>query len=489
MRVLGLKALDLPHGPWKHIFSGVWSDKEISYHENPDKELLVMIYDHRGEAVRGMVFFMAKLFIVEGNPGGFFEAAGQNTIVIQKNTPTYKGSFLAAVTMPEYIKFSPRELIAAADRHSSELEMRATDIRGKTGDFAIKLIEARYAELSDTNELFGEPLALPSLVVRKDGPGLESAQLTGRVHLGQRLDGEKAEEDVRSFLLTTLSGEDTKQALHVIMEGCVINGVSGVVFDGFESVDSPSPNTDEYGKFGLTVDPMGMPVRRFKPGSDFFIELKLLDKDLFGDIVGAGHGVEMDLVGDALAKKPSNLKGLIEQLQAIDVEEKKYSAARAIRVCRLLGISYPGLFDGALEPKEIIAPWLKKMGRIAVVDTRGLKPSLKKGLVYCTLKTLYESYKKEFASSQMKALVVVGDEGIIGLPKTRLDHESNTLLKLAGEMGVGVCAVAKAMGDFDPDIRQNSTVAIQVMEGNSASVNEHGKAPYRINIRPTLSAI
>ncbi|MFC2174436.1 hypothetical protein ACFLQ2_01015 [archaeon] len=448
-----------------------------------------MIYDRRGDAVRGMVFFMAKVFVVEGNPGGFFEAAGPNTIVVQKNTPTYKGSFLIVTTTPEYVKFSPRELIAVADNHCDEIEKRATDVRSKTGDFAIKLVEAKYADLENTNELFGEPLALPALVVRKEGPGLESAELTGRVHLGQKLDGEKSEEDIKSFLLTTLSGADTTRGLHVMMEGCVINGVSGVVFDGFQQVDSPNANTDEYGKYGLTVDPMGMPVRRFKPGADFFIDLKLLNKDLFGDIVGAGHGVDMELIGEALEKKPFNLKGLIELLRGIKAEDKKFFGARAIRICRLMEVAYPGLFDGALEPKEIVAPWLKKMGRIAVVDTRGMKPSLKKGLVYCTLKTLYESYKKEFASSNMKVLVVVSDPDLVGEPKSLLDREANRLIKLSGETGIGVCAVAKARSELDPDIRQNSTLAIEVMEGNNASVNEHGGKPYRISFRPTLSAV
>ena len=479
----------MPHGPWKTLLSGVWSGKEVSYHENPEHELLVMIYDRRGEAIHGMVFFMVRLFQLEGKVGPFAEGAGENTIVIRKNTPTFNGSFLAVSTSPEYVKFTPRELISAAERHFAELEKRSAEIRKKSADFPVKLVEIRYAQASKTNELLGEPLALPSLIVRKEGFGLVSKQPRGRVHLGITLGGKKSEEGISSFLLTTVFGPDTRRALHVIMEGCLLNGVSGVAFGGFERAEAPSPDTDEFNKYGIDVEPLGMPTRRFRPGSDFFIELGLLTKELFGDITGAGQGRATALIGKALKGNPEKLSQVVQYLMAIREEEDKYFAARGIRVCKLLDLAYPGLFSGKLEPKEIVAPWLKKMGRIAIINTSGLRPSLRKGVIYATIKTLYESYKKEFASSAMKVLIVVSEKGIYGKGTTVLDRETNALLKMVGEYGIGICIDAKSEMDIDPEIRQNATMQIQTMEANSASVKEHTKRPYRIKLRPTLSAM
>jgi len=484
-----LKTVNLPHGPWKTLLSGVWSGKEISYHENPEHELLVMIYDHRGDAIRGMVFFMVKLFSIDGKVGSFADALEVNSVVIQKKTPTFKGSFLAIMTDPEYIRFTPRELISAAERHFDEMEKKSAEARKKAGDFSIKLIEQRYAQLDKTNELFGEPLALPSLVVRKEGLGLSSKQPKGRVHLGITLDGKKSEEGIGSFLLTTVFGPDTKRALHVIMEGCLLNGVSGVTFGGFEKAEVPNKNTDDYNKYGIDVEPLGMPTRRFWPGSDFFIELGLLNKELFGDITGAGQGKATELIGKVLKKKPTKMSQIIQELMATKEEENKYFAARGVRVCRLLDLAYPGLFNGKLEPKEIVAPWLKKMGRIAIINTKSLRPSIKKGIIYATIKTLYESYKREFASNAMKVLIVVGEKDIYGKGRTVLDRETNSLLKLIGDYGIGVCIDAKSAMDIDADIRQNATMQIQTMEANSASVKEHTKRPYRIKLRPTLSAM
>ena len=484
-----LKTVNLPHGPWKTLLSGIWSGKEISYHENPEHELLVMIYDRRGEAIRGMVFFMVKLFSIEGKIGSFADALGENSVVIQKKTPTFKGSFLAVMTDPEYVRFAPRELISAAERHFDDMEKRAAEARKKSGDFPIKLVEERYADLDKTNELFGEPLALPSLVVRKEGPELTSKRPKGRVHLGITLDGKKIEEGIGSFLLTTVFGPDTRRALHVIMEGCLLNGVSGVAFGGFENAEVPNKDTEDYSKYGIDVEPLGMPTRRFRPGTDFFIELGLLNKELFGDITGAGQGKATELIGKALKEKPAKISQLIQRLTATKEEEDKYFAARGVRICKLLDLAYPGLFNGKLEPKEIVAPWLKKMGRIAIINTKGLRPSIKKGIVYATIKTLYESYKREFASDAMKVLIIVGEKDIYGKGKTVLDRETNALLKLIGDYGIGVCVNAEDAAEIDTEIMQNATMQIQTMEANNASVKEHTKRPYRIKLRPTLSAM
>jgi len=483
-----MKTLDLPHGPWKALLTGTWSDREISYHENPDKELLVMIYDRRGEDIRGMVFFMVKLFTLDGNMGTFADNAGENTILVHKHTPTYKGTFLAVTTSPEYVKFSPRELIDAADKHYDELEQRAAEARKKSGDYSVKLIEARYSQVKDTNELFGEPLAIPAIVVRKEGPGLVSTQQTGRLHLGITLDNKKAEEPIKSFILTVLHGKDTARAMQVIMEGCVMSGVSGVVFEGFDKVEAPATNTDDYGKYMVEADPMGMPVRRFKPGADYFIPLKILNKELFGDITGAGHGKEVELIGRALEKAPENLNAVIASMLQVKEEESRYFAARAVRLCRLLQLAYPGLFDGTLEPKEIVAPWLKRMGRVAIVNTEGVSAPIRKGLVYAALRTLYDSYKKEFAGGEIKVVVVVSEPELYGRGQSSIDHEANTLIKMANEYGVGVCIRAESEMDIDPDIRLNSTITIQELESHGASVREHSKNPYRISLRPTLSA-
>lgn len=448
-----------------------------------------MIYDRRGEAVRGMVFFMVKLFSIEGKVGSFSDALEENSVVIQKKTPTFTGNFLALMTNPEYVKFLPRDLIGATEKHFDELEKKSVEARKKSADFEVKLVEARYSELEKTNELFGEPLALPSVVVRKEGPGLVSKQATGRIHLGINLEGGKTEEQAKAFLLTTVYGPETTLALHVLMEGCLLNGISGVVFEGFKNIETPNKNTDDYSKYGIDVDPLGMPVRKFRPGSDFFIELGLLNKELFGDITGSGQGKAIELIGKALEKKPLGLNQLIEALVGIKEEENKYFAARAIRICRLLDLAYPGLFDGKLEPKEIVAPWLKKMGRIAIIDTRNTRPSIKKGIIYSTLKTLYENYRKEFAGPNIKVIVIVSEKDLFGKGTTSLDRETNALLKMVGEYGIGVCINAENEMDIDPEIKQNSTMQIQTMESNNASIKEHTKKGYRIKLRPTLSAM
>jgi hypothetical protein len=485
-----MTALPLPHGPWKLLLSGTWSEKEIAYYENPDKQLLILIFDRAGSSVKGMVLMLARFFAVEGNATNLAEALKNNTVLLQKHTPLFKGSFLGMVTDPKYIRFTPRELITAVDETYLEMEKLSTQARSESANYNVKLVDIKYSAPEGVQELFGEPLALPSIVVRKAGPQMMMPVVTGKAHLGMTTEGEKAEETLQSFLLTIVTGKQRAQAIRILLESCVTNGVSTIVFDDglYSKVDQPNTNTTEFSAYKVDSDPMGMPVRKFKPGTDMFIDLTVMDKDTFSEATGIGKGITTDLIGHLLDKKVKTLKELKEKLSAEKEKEALYYAMRGIRICNLFDILAPGLFSGRVESTEIVAPWLKKMGRVALVDIRGMDAQLIKGLAYAIMKSIYNDYKKEYSSNEMKVAVILDKPGLTSGEGGVLEKKIVELAKLSQTMGIGVIVASENPLDIEKELLENSTARIDAFEGNEASVQMQGKRAYRARLRPALSA-
>ena len=198
-------------------------------------------------------------------------------------------------------------------------------------------------------------------------------------------EGKLTKEPVRSFSLTIVVGKDTKKATQIVMEGCVLNGVPGLIFDSkgeFSGMDEPNPNVEELAKYGPEVEPLSMPVRKFSPGKDIFIDLKAINERIFADIAGLAEGKTVELIGRALSgKNVEKLEEIEKKLREFSREEERYYAGQAIRICKLLDQVYPNLFNGSIDPNEITAPWMKRIGRIALVDVSGVDPRATKGII------------------------------------------------------------------------------------------------------------
>ncbi|MCD6522151.1 MAG: hypothetical protein J7K68_00220 [Candidatus Diapherotrites archaeon] len=487
--------MQLPHGPWKQIFSGVWAGREVTYHENPEKKLLMMIYDRKGDEIKGVVMIMTRFFILDGNPSNFAFKTNANVVVIEKNTPTFKGTFVAVSTDPKYVVFSPRNLINEAQSLYSELEKKSAEVRHASLSYPIKLIDLQFAKVEQIHEILGEPLAIPVTTVRKVGPKTVITSSAEHIRIGLKRDGGAAEELVQSTLLAVIIGdeEERKHAMRIILEGNILNGISTVVFDTadkYDKIDAPNPDTTQFSEYGLHVDPIGMPVRRFIPGADMFIDLSLLDGELFGNISSAGNGKAIEMIGKILqSKNIGTMEELIDALEQTKEKENKYYAARAVRICKLLDMLYPRLFDGKMDPKEIVAPWLKKMGRVAIFNAKGFEKNIVKGVIYTVLKTVYESYKHEISSHEIKVEIFIEEPDVVKGKGERIDKEINTLIKLSSEYGIGICISVKNELDVDKEILENATMKIQCIGGNEVVIQEQSKKPYRARLRPTLSAL
>jgi hypothetical protein len=393
------------------------------------------------------------------------------------------------VTDPVYVEYTPRNLI----NQTAEMYERVDEISqlamSKARDYNLDLVDINYSSQEDVKELLGEPLALPAAIIRKVGPGTMMDVPTGEVFLGIDFERKPIKEDVRAFALTVITGENTRQAAHVVMEGCVLNGIGGILFDSggeFVRMDSPNRNASVLKEFDTELEPLSMPVRNFEPGTDVFVDLSSLNERLFADIAGVTDNKTISLIGSILSeRKAKSLDDIAKKLGRITEEEDKYYAARGARICRLLDQCYPGLFNGPPEANELLAPWMKRIGRIARVNLRGLDSRVAKGVIYSVLSTVYEQLKGEASGEQVKVEVMLeGPDMAMGV---YIDKEINAIIKLCTSAGVGVCVRASDENLVDSDLVMNATARITCMENNELSVRTQKKKPYRVHLRPTLS--
>lgn len=430
---------------------------------------------------------MARFFMVEGNASELAYSV-ENTVLIQKRTPIFKGAFLGIVTDPIYIDYTPRNLINETARLYQTLEEKSAELMRKSGDYSIKLVSIEFSG-ENTKELFGEPLALPSVVMRKPGQKTVMEIPTGRVILGLDLQGKPVNEEVRSFSLTIIEGEKTKLITHLIVEGFILNGIPSLIFDRngeFVHIDEPNRQAVDLQKYSQELEPLSLPMRKFVPGSDVFINLSTLNERLFANIAGIKRGKTTELIGKVLSEKNvKDLEELSKKLEEFTKEDEKYYAARAMRICKLLEDTYPGVFNGSVEPNELLAPWMKRIGRVALIDLRGINERIIKGIIYSVLAVLYEKLKKESSPDEVRIEVVL--EKLDG-EEEYIDKEIMALMKLCSSYGMGICLRTPSEREVDGDLVMNATAKVKCIDEKEVSVHLQTKKPYRVKLRPPLSA-
>lgn len=480
----------LPHGPWKEIFYGEWTGYNINLYENPDKLTLILIYDKGKEReTKGVIVLLNKYFVVEGDPSKFAEGLGGYSLVFGKYHPTFKTTYLIIGSGPQY---SEEEIVSeTVDKAFSIVEKKSEEVMEKSKTFGVNVTELKHAKEEFSARLFSEPTLLPGLVFRETP---EKVAEKG-VILGKKLDGSMAEENIRNFMSTVVVGKDEQviQNMYVVLENCVLSGITGIVFDNFESFKNMgSPNTSfNYEEFP-NLQPIGMPLKNLEPGQ-VSIDLNMIDSKSFREILGVPEKegeytgkIAGDVMDDVIEKKGfKKLSDLEEKLLSIQEEEKRFHVYRAIRWVKILEKMYPDLFGGKLDPRGIVSTYLKSMGSIVRINTKGLPLKMQKLLIYSTMRSLQE----EAASRGIRAIICIPDAKKIvsKKPKGEMDIRILEVFSRTGE-GVGFCIGADHDIDINPEIVHDASMRITYVSGNEAAVKIRGGRPYRVKIRPRLSA-
>ncbi len=474
--------LPLPQGPWEPIVTGNWDGIDISYYENPDKEILIFIFDKRGSKILGAVMLAARFFLVQGDASKLVDKFSEgNVIYLKKRTPTVKLDYLAVVSDPIYAEFKPADIIRKFNKVYSSLSDTSSELRKLARQQNLILTELRNANEEEVHRLFGEPLALPTVIVRKPGEKTMLEMKTGKMNLGLKVTGEKAQEIVQNLILSVIVGSQRKKIIQVLIEEAVLNGVTVVLYDedgSFANINKPNPSMEDFEKFELS-QPMGMPTRVMEPGIEIFIEFEHYGKEELAELLGV-TGECVKILEDALKTHPETIEDLANAIDSVKI--KKYPHERVLRILKYIENEYGDLFRGKNDAREILAPWLRKMGRVTYIKLEELPEILREGVKLCVTKSIHRFLKSELPRREVTSL------SIIEVRKGKIYEEYLKTLKLLTSYGHGLLLCGDNEIDMDKDCLESAKIRIDTVSENEAVIKVHGKKPYRIKVRPTLAS-
>lgn len=495
-------ALELPYGPWSQIFSGDWSGYTVSLYENPDKLTLTMVFDKRGGEVRGIVLYLNKYFTVEGDISRFAASVGKYSLVMEKHQPTGRIKFFSLSSGPRYVKPDQDSITEGIEEAYKVLEKDSEAIMGMSRGYSISLVELKHAKEDAAARLFAEPMLLPGLVIRK---AVEAAppRIGAKVALGKKASGEMAEENIQSFSATVAvgKGEALRDLQHVIAEGALLAGATTLIFDegrDYEKMDQPNREFDF--EAYPELQPVGMPLKGITLGKEAGIDLNLLSARMLRSIIGLEErgdkyrGKEAsDLMDSALESARGGIKSLSdleEKLLAVKDEAKKFHIYRAVRFVRVLQRAHGGTFGGKADIRSLITPYLRTMGSALRIDLADTDGQIRKGLVYTMLKSIYGHYKAELATREIKVLAIIqgAEKYVPAKAADPLQAGIKEVLADCNSYGLGFSLGCEHDIDLDPEVLKANTMRLELLPGGEVAVKEVNSRPYRITVRPPLSA-
>ncbi len=474
--------LSLPNGPWNPILTGDWGGIKVTYYENPDKEILILVFDKKGERILGVVMLLARFFIPDRSSPQLADALEGNAIYLKKKTPTKKTDYIAVVTDPVYAEFKAPVITRTFNQLWTALQEETGKLRELARKNNVMLTELKNANEEQIHDVLGEPLALPTAIIRKPGERTILEIKTGKLNLGTKLTGERAEEPVQNLILSVVTGKILGRILQVLIEESVLNGVTVVLYDetgAFENINKPNPSMNDFEKFGLS-QPMGMPTRTMEPGVETFIEVNLFSGEFLADLFGLGKDC-IPVLEEAMKSEPDNLEELEKAIESKTM--KKYVDERVLRALKLIEREFGELFKGKNDAREILAPWLKKMGRVTYIKLSEIPEEFKDGIIYSVTKAIHRFLKSEIPKGELQSLSLVRYN-----PESKIFKENEKTLKVLTSYGHGVIFYSRDDLEMDEELRDNAKIKIHALDEKNAVVISHGHKEYRVKVRPTLAS-
>ncbi len=495
------KKIELPFGPWREIFSGAWSNYDITMSENPDKLILTIIFEKERDNVTGMVFILDKFYVAEGDPSRLSAALGGYNMTLEKIQPAFKKKYFAISSGPRYAKAEREEMDSAMQDLFNLMEDQSERANELCKSFEVSLTELKYAKGNEAEKLFAEPVLMPMIMPSRAEERF-AGKFTAKTLLGKKSTGEKAEENVQSFLTTVVIGskQDRKAMAHVILENCVLGGIITIIFDddkSYERMATPNKNFDF--KAFPEIQPIGVPLKNVSI-PEVGINLNMLTPEMFREVIGIkAEGkdylgkIAAELIDEVLHEGKDQLGSIAdleERLLSVKEDVKKFHIYRAVRMMKVLDMSYPGFFGGKVDLTHFISPYLKSIGSVVRIDTSSLTEEVKAAFIYSVLASIYKKYKEEMATKEVKVVSVMvdGDKIAPNIPVTNFQKSMLAVLVDCNKYGVGVCLGTEHENDLNPDVLNNATIKIEFVGQNEVAVKEEHSRPYRMTIRPNLSA-
>ncbi|HLC48261.1 MAG TPA: hypothetical protein VJI13_04275 [Candidatus Norongarragalinales archaeon] len=479
--------LDLAHGPWKRIVSATWGSYPVQIYQNPEKVLLIALFEKKDDEITGVLVLERRALIAEGDISNFLLQQKREMTLVEKITRESRFKYLILDSTPAFIPYSEAELSNEVAKQYEELDalLKITK-RGLESTTEVKARELKSGTEDEIQNLLGDPVSILSfskkgVLMREmhDGRSPQAA----KVILGIDREGQKVEVPLKSIFSSVVLGDGREKRLHILhilAENVLINSMPVVVFDSqnaFAGLTIPNKSKDEFEKFSMKPMPIGFQLKQFELGKGLFVDLSLIGSDLFlssFSLEKADIAVLVKKVYDEKREKLSVLGDLIAELNAFKETKEfpRFIILRAVRVISVLQKTNPMLFGKNIS-EELAAPWKDGMGKVIYIPLSKQRDEVKRLIVNAVMKTVTQS---PFVPNSVLFVFdtepsVLKDEILKQLP----DFPKN---------GKGYALQSENEGDMslfsDPSLR------LEVV-GNEVILTEKNEPKRRFTIRPAYS--
>lgn len=479
--------LELAHGPWKRIVSATWGSFPVQIYQNPEKVLLIALFEKKDDEITGVLVLERRALILEGDPSKFSLQQKREMTLIEKITRENRFKYLIVDSTPAFIPYSESELSNEVAKQYEELDalLKITK-KGLESGGEVKANELKNGSEDEIQNLLGDPLAILSIskkgILVKDSREGHSVAAS-KVLLGIDREGGKVEVSLKSVSSAIILGDSHEKRLHlmhILAEGALLNSIPCVVFDSsgaFSGLALPGKDRSEFEKYSMKPLPIGFQLKQYELGKGLFVDLSMISADMFLSSFGLENADIAPLlkkIYDDSHDRLCVIGDIIAELAKFKETKEipKFMILRAVRIMEVLQKGSPMLFGKNIS-EDLAAPWKDGMGKVLYIPLPKERDEVKRLVILSIMRTVTSS---PFSASSV-LFVFEPDAGI-------LRDEIIKQLPEYPKQGKGYLVQA----DHDVDIAAFSDPLLKLeVIGNEVILSEKNEPKRRFITRPAYT--
>ncbi len=491
----------LNHGPWNKLFSGQIEEHEVEIYSNQKGMLLSMIYDEENGEKKGALIELFKVFFAKGELEHFAESLSKNAISFVKHSQAGNIKILMIDSGADYVKFEEELFAQEVDQKIEQLSAFSETVKESAKANELELNELEKA--SEEEKGFFSTMPLLQLILapklkKEIKSAIEGKPVThGELILGKTKTGEMLKEPLAVFEKSVVIGgnhNERMKVIHVFSESALLSGFSTIIIDqedNFELLKQQTSKPEKLKEFGVDIDPIGFPIKTFKPLEDIKVNLQVVNPKALLELFGLKKGIVLETIVKTMNEnKTESIEELIKLVEQMPEtkELNSFQKQRTMRVLQLIEETHPRLFSGTNNVEEIEKKGIKGIGRAGILKI-GKNPRENLLLINSIFKELLEKHKKEKKTSQLNSFIVFPKTDSLMRRESELSmvRETAETLKELSEYGVGFIAEAEHFTDLDENLRKEFESKLTIIKDDDVGIELENKKNYRITIRPSLS--
>ncbi len=475
--------LELPYGPWKRLSYGEWSGYPTTIYINPDRLLLLSVFEKHGEEVTGVLTVVKKALLTDADLSKAASAQRKEYTAIEKHSQEGSKRFVLIGSTPAYSEYSQAAMVETVGRQVAEVKAMAKAASEIAEAYRAKSTDLSGATEEEAQALLGDPFLLFSLLNPSSVPVQQSDAREQRVPLGLTASGEAVAVPLSALSAVAVVGgsrDSRLHAVHVLAEAALTNDVPALLFDSteaFAGFAKANADTKDFTRNRMTPMPLGFPYKDYRLGNGFFIDLELVDSGLFVQSLGLDGTQAGKVILAAWDERPKHgIAELSESVAGFHGDATGFTAydvSKAVRALAVVDKTMPRVF-AKMGENDLLVPWHDGIGKVFHVNASGFGETAQHLAVSSLLRSM------PLQKARKLRAVVAFEADLTGVYGDVLELIAN-----ARDAGIGF--ILHAEHELDLQLLQSPSLRLELVGGEVVASRE-GEKPVRFVLRPTYTA-